>query len=397
MNKLSLVVSLLAGVLALGGAVCAQGELDYTPRLPRPVDAEAREMLGYAPPREVGVVLAEFDALVEPKVPDASPNDPEDERIVIFSAWRNAKYEYHLARVNLISELEEAGYDGERLDELLEAKFISAARLRQTHEGTISWIKGQLWEMEDMYPDRPIANRARAMRMTNALRGLLPLGFRVDESVLQSIADIELKESFGEERAGSLLMRAIGAWRGDEDSDVYEHWSQWIVDNLPSESSAVKQIMMERRLNTPLRVQGVGLDGETIDTADWMGSVVLVDCWGLWCGPCLAQMPEVKAIYEKYRGRGLIVVGVLADWRPEEARQYLANHGYDWPQIVDAQVKEMKDIDSHAVIDQLNVEVSGYPTIHLIDRDGIQRTMYGVADLEKEVLQWLDTPATGDE
>lgn len=391
-TRLGLAAAVGLVVCMLVQAAIGQGELDYTPRMPRPVDAETREMLGYPTPRDPETVLAAFDALTEPPVPEVSPNDPEAERIVVLDAWRQAKYEYHLARVNLVSELEEAGYSGNRLNDLLEAKIVSTNQLLQTNNGLRSFMLGQFWDMRQRYASTPIAVKLEAMEMQHAISGLLLSQLRVAESDFEKIIEIDRKLPFGERSAGSLLMQALGGWRYDETSDVYARWSQWIVDNMPADSSSVRQIMTERRINTPLRVKGVGLDGEAIDTADWKGDVVLVDFWGLWCGPCLAQMPELKAVYEKYRDRGLKLVGVLADWRPDEARKYLAEHGCDWPQIVDPAVTSMKTIDQHSLVKMLNI--NGFPTVHLIDRDGIQRTMYGVADLEKEVLHWLTTPAS---
>ena len=69
-----------------------------------------------------------------------------------------------------------------------------------------------------------------------------------------------------------------------------------------------------------------GLDGKPLRLSDYKGKPVIVDFWATWCGPCRASLPHLDEIQERYRGRGLVVVGLsLDDVGPQVVRRY-ADH-----------------------------------------------------------------------
>ncbi|PYS95288.1 MAG: hypothetical protein DMF50_09425 [Acidobacteria bacterium] len=56
--------------------------------------------------------------------------------------------------------------------------------------------------------------------------------------------------------------------------------------------------------------------GRTIRLADFGGKVRLFDVWATWCGPCRMGIPKLNSLYARYRGRGLVVVGISVDDDP---------------------------------------------------------------------------------
>jgi thiol-disulfide isomerase/thioredoxin len=68
---------------------------------------------------------------------------------------------------------------------------------------------------------------------------------------------------------------------------------------------------------------------------DFKGKVVLIDFWATWCGPCIAEMPHVVEVYEKYRGEGLEVIGITLDndGAEQKIKDAEARLKMNWPQI----------------------------------------------------------------
>jgi thiol-disulfide isomerase/thioredoxin len=53
--------------------------------------------------------------------------------------------------------------------------------------------------------------------------------------------------------------------------------------------------------------------GQPVELAKLHGKVVVVNFWATWCGPCRAEIPGMLDIYQKYKGKGLEIVGISVD------------------------------------------------------------------------------------
>ena len=82
-------------------------------------------------------------------------------------------------------------------------------------------------------------------------------------------------------------------------------------------------------------LSAVDLEGKPISLADYRGKIVLLDFWATWCVPCIAAIPDIEAIYEKYHDKGFEIIGISHDLDEAALRRFIAENPLPWRQIFD--------------------------------------------------------------
>lgn len=80
-------------------------------------------------------------------------------------------------------------------------------------------------------------------------------------------------------------------------------------------------------------LQGVTLEGKTVRIADWKGRYLLVEFFATWCRPCMAQLPQIAALHNRYGGDSLAFLGVSLDYDPAQLRVAVERSGIAFPVI----------------------------------------------------------------
>jgi thiol-disulfide isomerase/thioredoxin len=134
-------------------------------------------------------------------------------------------------------------------------------------------------------------------------------------------------------------------------------------------------------LGKPLAIKFTALDGRAVDLGKLSGKVVLVDFWATWCGPCVAELPNVKAAYDKLHAKGFEIVGISFDDDKGKLQRFVAKEETKWPQYFDGKGWENKFGQQFGI--------HSIPAMWLVDKMGNLRDTNGRDALAGKVEKLL--------
>ena len=118
-------------------------------------------------------------------------------------------------------------------------------------------------------------------------------------------------------------------------------------------------------LGKEIKLDGVNLNGEDFDIQSLKGKVVLIDFWATWCPPCVAEVPNMKKLYKKYKDDGFEIVGYSIDDDLDALKSFTESEKTPWIVISQAMSVEKGKTDYSEVY-----KIEAIPAMFLLDKDG---------------------------
>jgi peroxiredoxin len=125
------------------------------------------------------------------------------------------------------------------------------------------------------------------------------------------------------------------------------------VKVAPEQDSLAPDFLLER------------LDGSEVRLSDYRGQPVVLNFWATWCAPCRKEIPQFVDAYQRFRGDGLVVIGVNLQEGKSIARGYVEDYGMQFPVAIDV---DGEVGDAYRLL--------GLPVTYFIDRDGVVRGIF---------------------
>lgn len=117
-------------------------------------------------------------------------------------------------------------------------------------------------------------------------------------------------------------------------------------------------------------------DGQTITLSELRGRPVLINFWASWCIPCRTEAPLLERMWQEYRGRGLVILGVDYVDTDSAAKQFIQEYGMTYPNGPDLGTR----------ISQL-YRITGVPETYFVTREG--KLLEGIDADGRPYANWI--------
>jgi uncharacterized protein (TIGR03067 family) len=196
----------------------------------------------------------------------------------------------------------------------------------------------------------------------------------------------------------SVVQRA-GESRQNEAEALFEEFVRKFDGKAQYQYVAIEKMLNEsarrelgelklRALGKPApEIAGIDLDGQGMTLSQFRGKVVLLSFWATWCRPCMQMVPHEKSLVDRLRNKPFELIGVNGDIEPERLKQGIQKYNITWRSF------QNKAGKSQAISKKWNI--GGWPTLYLIDQQGIIRDRWTDTVPPEELNRAVDALMAG--
>jgi len=77
------------------------------------------------------------------------------------------------------------------------------------------------------------------------------------------------------------------------------------------------------------------LNGKTVKLSDFKDKLIILDFWATHCPPCIQKIPDFIKLYNKYKNKGLVIIGISLDRGDvERVKRFCRNKGVNYPVVI---------------------------------------------------------------
>lgn len=114
--------------------------------------------------------------------------------------------------------------------------------------------------------------------------------------------------------------------------------------------------LVENKLSPDFHLSDI--NGNNYRLSNFRGNLIVLDFWGTWCGPCMAELPKLKALYDRLKTK-VSFIGIACHDTKEDLKKIIKEHQINWLQLINSEENDISVLYG----------VQAYPTKIIIDKN----------------------------